>query len=381
MDAFKNYSITSPTLQSQVDEFEAKMISFANANPDVATFFTKLNESGLLEQYSSLISRVAMASMGTADEDGKVKTDYSDEPSAPVISVAEFVNQYREAYNAVRASGYRKRAEGVYEEIFAVADRTDDMIEAQIILEKERLLWKIVAFDSLDIFEPVLEAMDPLNKATTVVVQSQTDIYKKVSCEEELLYLLEKQEFDNHIVVQHSISRMTIVATLALHLTQYSSSKIAVYESRNDTAAKGALQGMIELRFAIRRTLKFLKEEWDMTFDDILGDEGTKIAMLSPENADMFGRIKTSLNPQNFAVFKDIIDNEIIPDISVTDILLRQPSFMQWYDLDRLHKSGYETTAQNKAAKSNSELTYYIYMDKLKNSAQKLMPDIMKKQR
>lgn len=109
MDVFDNYEIKSAQLQSEIDRLGEKFLSFADQNPDPTVFYKKLMDSGLQEEYSALITKVAMASMQTADAHGNVKTNYSDEAPAPVVSVKEFVEQYRIPYENIKEQGYRKR--------------------------------------------------------------------------------------------------------------------------------------------------------------------------------------------------------------------------------------------------------------------------------
>ncbi|MGI6174759.1 MAG: hypothetical protein ACOYJC_01085 [Christensenellales bacterium] len=375
LDAFDSYTITSPSLQQQTEEFKRKMYAFAYANPDASVFYQRFAESGLQEEYSGLVTKVAMASMGTADADGNVKTDYSDTPAPPPMSVRDFVEQYRIPYNEVKKAGYRKRGEAAYEEIFAVADKTDDMLEAQIILEQERLLWKIVSEDSLDIFEPILQAMDPLQTATTVTLEKHVEVYKKVQSSEELDYAIERLEFEKITLIQQAASRMNMAILIASLLMDYSSNKLDAQRSGSQgESGKKALRAMIGLRSALRRALRLLKEELGMTFDDLLADEGLKIWLLNPKNADELGRIKESLHPQNYNAIQELVQYDILGDPSIPELLGKTPDKMIWYALDRTGRNAFHEKAAGKAKQLNAHLTYYQYRDQLSESANQYMP-------
>lgn len=367
--AFDSYKISSPSLQTQVDAFKQKMIRFGEENSDISTFYTKLTESGLQEEYISLFTKVTMASSGSADESGNAKTDYGEEAPTPVVSVREFLEQYRISYNEVKKAGYRKRAEAAYEEIFSVANRTDDMLEAQIILEKERLLWKIVALDALDCLEPVLEAMDPLQTATTAALQLQIDTYKRVSAEEELLSELEFKEHAKIAKIHSFSARMNMAILLADHLTKYCRAKEDIFLWKRDDKVKGALAALVSLRYALRRTLRCLQEHWGLTFDELLRDEGIKIWMLLPENVDALGRVKTILHPQNLEVFRDAVNNEILSELPLSELLARELPAVFWYDLDGFGRRRYVASAEQTAAQLDSSLTYYRYTDQLRRAS------------
>lgn len=362
---FDSYVIQSSSLKQQMEELKERMLSFAAVNSDPVVFYAKFAESNLQEEYSALITKVAMASMGNADEDGNV-IDYSDTPPATPMCVREFVEQYRSSYNEVKKAGYRKRGEAAYESIFAVADRTEDMLEAQIIFEKEGLLWKIANEDGLDIFEPVLEALDPLQPAQTAAIRKQVDIYREAQGSEELFYSLERAELDKLTIVRQETSRITLIAQLAYLLLGYAASKL----NTQLTGGQGeeghqSLRKMVSLRRALRRTLTLLKDDLGLSFEALLGDEGLKIWLLSPQNADELGRVKEALNPQNYNVYKELVHNEILSEISIPELLKQESGAMLWYGFEGQARKEFNKKASEAACQLNAHLTYFHYKDKL----------------
>jgi len=361
---FDMYTISSQSLQEQVDDFKKKMTTFANQNSDVATFYTKLAASGLMEEHSALITKVAMASMGSANADGTAKTDYSDTPSAPVVSVKDFVEQYRVSYDEVKKAGYRKRGEVAYENIFEVANRTEDMLDAQIIIENERLMWHIVT-EVLDTFEATLEAMDPLQRQITCTLENQIDMYKNANSAEELDYKLQLSEYQTFKCVQHNMLNNVMPSLFFAYLLisvdppTYCISKQNVQESGGE---KG-IEAFIANFKALQRTQNFLKLFYNKSFDDILSNESAKIWLLSPANADVLGKIKTSLNPHNFNAYKDILDNEISGSTSLIDILKRQPEIATWSNFYNTNdRDNYLKMAKETASQLNQNLTYYTHI-------------------
>lgn len=370
LDAFDAYTITSPSLQQEVADFKEKMFAFAGANPDVTVFYEKFAQSGLQEEYSALVTRVAMAGMGTADEEGRVKTDYSGTPAPPPLSVRDYLEQYRLPYDEVKKAGYRKRAEAAYEKLFEVAERTEGMLDAQIIIEEERLLWKIVSEDSLDLFEPVLEALDPLQPAMTVTLEKHVELYKKAQSSEELDNALERLEYEKVPVLQRAVSNMTISTLLSSLFLDYCANKLnAQLSGGRGQQGRNALYAMIALRSALRRTLRFLEEDLGLTFDDLLADEGLKIWMLAPQNADELGRTKEVLNPHNYDVYREIVREEILSDLSPLDLLKQTPEKMVWFALKGAAKDAFHNRAVERAEQLNAPLTYYRYKDQLAQAA------------
>lgn len=361
-NGFDTYQITNPSLQEEVDQFKDKLISFAESNQDINTFHQRLAESGLQEEYSKVITKVAMATMNT---EANSDTNAQQEESASDIvfpTVPEFVEQYRVSYEEVKKDGYRKRGEAAYQAIFDVANRTDEMVEAQIIMEEERLLWNIVKDDSLDIFETLFDAMDPLDIAVNYTTKAQINAYLNSNSDEELTYNIEVSEHDKHVKINHFLFMKILISQIALLLTKYCKCKSTIYEWGDDRKVKASLQEMIRLRKALKRSLRFIEDELGTSFNALFSDEGIKINMILPANADQFGRIKTALNPQNLDVFSDIMENEIGNDnLSIKDILTRVPEKALWFDLDGITKDSYENSAMSKAKTLNESLVYYSY--------------------
>ena len=66
-------------------------------------------------------------------------------------------------------------------------------------------------------------------------------------------------------------------------------------------------------------------------------NEGLKIWLLSPMTADdgkALGRLRSVMHPQNYAVFTDLINEEIRPEKSAAELLKRKPEKVLWYKLD-----------------------------------------------
>ena len=371
LDGFSAFSV-SEQLQSEIDDYKIKLIAFAKENNDVSVFYQKFTDSGLQEEYMNLMTKVTMASIGAANADGTPKMDYSDHQT-PEISVADFVEQYRIPYQAIKETGYRKRGEAAYEAIFAVAEQTTDMLEAQLILEKERLLWNIIVLDSLDIFEPILAAMDPLQTSITENVALQIEAYKKAQSEEELMAFIENTEQKVRESIQKESVGIAIAATISKLLLGYCKVKLLAWQWEADQKVQSAIISLISLKKALRRTLTFMKETLGKSYQDFMKDEGMKIWMLNPNPADSFGRIKTALHPNNFIVYQDIIENEIEKDISIKEILTRRMLMNVHFDLDDKGRDDYNHKAEVKAKELNADLIYYQYTNDLEQAYQQAL--------
>ena len=366
-------------LRQEVENWKAELFELAESAADIAAFTNAFMGSGLQARYSALLSKAATA---PAQADAGASSGHDSGASKGALpTVREFVEQYRPSYNEVKKAGYRKRAEKAYEEIFNVANRTDEMVEAQLIFEKERLLWNIVATDALDIYETLLEAMDPLSRHLTQPLAMLVDIYKSVGSDEGLRYKLDRYERDKAAPILREHAKIFIAALFAYRLLKYDQAKRMVWDWPGDNLVRSALLSLIALRKAIRRQVETLRSIFDMTFDDLLADQSMKIWLLAPANADAVGRIKTALHPQNYDAFREILQEEILSSKPLEEILLREPGTLVCYALDKT-SGRFQAHAQEKAAHLNEGFAYFGYMQDLNSASggfvQSAKPEIPK---
>lgn len=263
INAFDAYEQTP-----EVEAFKAKLLDFGKSYPDAVTFFQAYPDSGLQEEYTALITKLVMA-----------QSQPSDEP-APIPTVAEYLEQYRLAYEELKARG-SIRGCAAYDALFDVANRTDDMLEAQLIIERERLNWRIVTEDAIEVFENKLEEMDPLNLSTTAKLLGQIKAYKLARCQEELEYLIDKQDVEDAGIIANYNCKMNLAAGLASAIMKGDAKRI-------------------------RAILKYMSDYMDIDIDDLF-EEGISIWMLDPQNIDEYGKTKDAINPGILDTFKSIL--------------------------------------------------------------------------
>ncbi len=373
MVLFKDYQPMHPDLQAQVDDLGRRMFQLAASKADPLVFFEAFAQSGLQEEYAALMGKVVMADMGTAAADGTVKTDYSDSPAPEPLSVRQFLDQYRVPYEEVKKAGYRKRAEKAYEALFSVADETEDMQEAQLLIEERRLLWHLVKEDSLDLFEPILEAMDPL-QPESLPLAKHVSVYQEVDGDEALTYGLALIEGEQAALVGRALSRVQLTVLLAGLLMDYGASKLTAQKSAcQGPVGRQALKTMIGLRLAVRNTLAFMHSHFGLTFAGLVQDPGLMIWLLVPQHADELGRFSVTLHPQNIRAMEDLVW-EIQSDLTTLALLQRENDPVIWYALTGSAGRAYQARAEQLAQDANASLTYYRYKASLAQAGAAYLP-------
>lgn len=323
---FDQYPTNDPKIQAEIDELKNKYLALGEKTNDLGTFCLKAPESGLYEEYTRIMTKLVMARNAAETPQQTVRP-----------TVRQFLDQYRPAYEEIKKDGTRPRGERAYENIFAVANQTDDLVTAEIILEENNLVWGLTYWDSLDIFEHRLKELDPLFKATTATLLNSIDAVRKSNSAEEYYYEALKAEVKNYYDIQDYKMRMQLAVSLALRLTEFCNMKRDFYklEGKKDKQKKFILP-MLAKRVEIRRLLGFLSI-LGLSYQALFADEGSKIWFLCPATSDEdkigLGRTKETTHPQNYEVFIDILENEILPDLPLVEILKRRPDKVFWYKL------------------------------------------------
>lgn len=248
-----------------------------------------------------------------------------------VISVQDYLNAYRPAYEAVKADGSRKRGEKAYENLFAVAQRTDDMQQAQLIIEEEGLMLKLTTEDALDIHEKTLAKLDPLDEVTTVLTNLNIDLYSQAQSTEDITYrshLLDLQTIEG---TAKGKMKMLLAATLADQLIKYDQAKRMVRFWPDNGKAKAGVAAMAKLRRIIRATVAIIETEFEKDWAAMMDEQFFMIQMLAPQNLDEYGCKKKSMHPDTMAAYRDMM-TEIMSDDTLFDILMKeQPHCMCYY--------------------------------------------------
>lgn len=357
---FAAFTISNEKQKKEVESFIIEINSLGESCSDVMDFMTKFPSSGLQQKYSDLIASIASPAPSANDTEESKGLSESKLPS-----VKEFLEQYRPAYQAVLGAGYRLRAQKAYENIFAVAQRTEDLLEMNIILEKERLLWKIVTEDMLDIYEPILAATDPLNAGVVKQFEKLIHICTSVESEEELSFKTDIAAQENQKFNYCFMSRMIASITLTNAIMGYSLCKD---KFRSWINPQTDLLTLIAQRQAARRTYELFKNGFGWDFDCFVNDEWMKLWLLVPVTLDTNMRIKQVLDPQNIDAMRELLFEEILSDKSIDYLLLHEQQHVYYFALD---KRADEVTKryQAEADRLNSHLVYFKYQNQLQSIA------------
>ncbi len=357
---FDSFTISDGALQKEIDDFINEFNSLGENSNDVMDFMAKFPGSGLQAQYSNLIARASSPPPVAVDA-----SSFEEKPVSALPTVKEFLGQYRESYKAVKGAGYRTRAEKAYENIFAVADQTDSLIDMNIILEREQLLWKIVSEDLLDIYQTVLDATDPLNLAAVSRFQRMIKTCSEVTCDEELAY---RTEVDISINQKHTYSHMSniiVPVMLVKSLMEYDKTKRVF---RNWLSPERDLLAVISQRGTVRKTYEFIVNTYGWDFDHIVNDEWMKMWFLGPAAVDANGRIRKSLDPENIETLREVLFNDVLSDRTIDDILLTEQKRVFHFALNKRADeviANYTKTAEE----LNKDIVFFQYLNQLQSAA------------
>jgi len=92
LSGFAYLKVSDPELASEIEQYKADMYALGERSPDVMSFMTELQSSGLMDKMTTLMTRAATPAPSAAQDDAS-----SAPPRAPgaLPTVREFLEQYR----------------------------------------------------------------------------------------------------------------------------------------------------------------------------------------------------------------------------------------------------------------------------------------------
>ena len=161
-------------LLESVKDFEIRLSEFAEENPRSADIMA---DSGMRDEYNQLYMAVINRNndYSTAGAEEPKAFDYAKAQRVPTVH--EFLDTYRLVYEKAVKPNKRELTDRAYQKLFDMENRTDDLLEAQMIIEREHLILNTVTADYKDIAEDFMEAADPNYEVTSATVKATIGVY------------------------------------------------------------------------------------------------------------------------------------------------------------------------------------------------------------
>ncbi|MEQ9363990.1 MAG: hypothetical protein RIF32_07100 [Leptospirales bacterium] len=369
LSGFAQIQIDDPQLQAEVDAYQKEMRTLGESSSDVGAFMTELQTSGLMQRASDLLTKAATASGNSASDaannsggDGQAMRS----TSPPPPTVREFLEQYRPAYEAARNHGYQFRAVKAYEALFAVADRTDDLLEMHIMLEEEGHLRAMTAEALYDVNKLAFDSQDPNHAAAREQFRKMMQLAESYQTDPELDYradlLIQESQQGNY----RFNFRVNPVANLGHALVSYIVCKQRVWSCDD---LKKDIPAFIVARENLARTYRAVQENFDWDFDTICGDPWLERWLILTVPVEALGLGCRSLSPANLEIFREILFDEALSDLDDSKILLRPCEHPMFFSIDSSTFPEHAEVEAKLPAAAEAKLKhryYYDYQRKIK---------------
>jgi|GEM_PF-1010357 len=345
-----------PLLES-IKKFEERFTSLADEHEGEMDIAGILGTSGLQDEYNQLYMAVRSGSRDYTLPQGDDKPrafDHSQQQRLP--SVHEFIDTYRVVYEAVRPD-CSEEVSKAYEALFAVEDRTDDLVEAQMIIEREHLVLDTVTASCKSVIKEFMEASDPNYEITSSTVNATLGRYVTGKSLDDIVYISEKaRSITADLAVQAQVKTVMLTNFYALiYGWEYSKKKI-----REGSARAGSYgESMILTRYKTRDYYRFMSEDMGITFDVIESRPFYRIMMLSPSPLDALCRVKKIMHPDNIAAIKYVLFEEILSDRPLEEILLAPQKVPFYEQIDTIRYPDMDREFAAAAADLNKDIPYY----------------------
>lgn len=323
-----------PLLESICD-FERRFCQVAeenSGNPDVAGV---LSRTGLQDEYN----RIYMASINRNNDYSAITAEeqpqafiYQKEQKLPTVH--EFLNNYRLVYEEIRPNA-REATNRAYEKLFEVEERTDDLIEAQTIIEREKLILNTVIADYKELAEDFLKAADPNYEITSSVVKLSAETYASASSLDEITYMGEIARGKADDLAVQNLVKMELMIQFMTLIYTWEHMKRKVREGGPHIGEYA--QAMVVTREKMRSCYRFMSRDMGIDFNKIERTPFYRIMLLNPKGLDELWRIKKVMHPYNIKATKYVLFEEILSERSMEDILL-SPQRQPYYEpIDTIH--------------------------------------------
>ncbi len=342
------------TLMEAITAYEARITAFAKDNPGSMDI---VGDSGTRDEYNQLYMAVLSGNhnFGSSVAEEQHSEDHAADIKLPTVH--EFLDSYRMVYESSAKSGNSELTDRAYQELFNVENRTDDVIEAQLIIEKEGLLLNTITADYKSRFHELMEAADPNYEVTFAATKATLGAYADAKSIEEINYRGE--------IAKATCDDITAQIKMKIEMVQVLMSLVFAWEHSKRKLREGGdgmeeyAKSMVLTRSQTRRYYKFLSDDMGITWDVIKETPFYRILMLNPQGLDELWRIKKVMHPENLKTSEYVLFGEILSDRPLTEILMSpQPyPYYEMPDSNLFPAIGKEYTAL--ADKLNKDINYF----------------------
>lgn len=274
-----------------------------------------------------------------------------------IPTVHEFLDTYRVIYENAVKPNKRELTDKAYQKLFDVENRTDDIMEAQIIIEREQLILNTVTADYKDIAEDFLEAADPNYEVTSAGVQATIGTYATAASLEEITYMGEVAKATCDDIAVQTQLKVEIMTNLMSLIFAWERSKRKIREG--DPQLESYVKAMVLTRRQLRQYYKFMSEDMGITFDVIEASPFYRISLLNPQGLDELWRIKKIMHPDNIKAIRYVLFEEVLTDKSMEEILLTPQPYPYYEMVDTRKCPEMDNEFNAIAEKLNKDIRYF----------------------
>ncbi len=343
------------SLLESVKSLERKLTKHADENP---SSMDMVGDSGLRDEYNQIYMAVINRNTDYHVSDGSSKPvafDYSKEQRLPTVH--EFLDTYRLVYEASVKPNKRELTDKAYQELFDVENRTDDLMEAQIIIEKEHLLVNTVTAEYKYMAQDFLDAVDPNYEVTSAGVKNSIGIYANARSLDEVAYMGElAKAICDDIAVQSRLKLEMMINFTAL-IFGWENAKRKIREGNKEIEAYA--KSMVVSRRKMRKYYRFLSEDMGITFEIMKQNPFYRIMMLNPQGLDELWRIKKVMHPDNIRAIEYVLFEEILSEKSIEEILMIPQPYPYYEMIDSNRYPKIDAEYAQLADELNREFNYF----------------------
>ena len=341
-------------LLESIRSLEARLAEYADKNP---ASMDMVGDSGLRDEYNSLYMAAINRNNGysSLSSDKPDAFDYSKERRLPTVH--EFLDSYRYVYETSIKPNGRELTDRAYQKLFEVEQRTDDLIEAQIIIERENLIVNTVTADYRAIAEDFLEAADPNYEVTSAGIKNTIGVYANARSLDEITYMGEYAKTVCEDLAVQTKLKVEMMINLTALVFGWERAKRKLREG--DGAAAEYAEAMVVNRSRMKKYYRFLTEDMGIDFETIKQTPFYRIMLLNPQGLDELWRIKKVMHFDNIRAIEYVLFEEMLTDKSIGEILMTPQPYPYYEMTDSNRYPEIDEEYAQIAETLNKELKYF----------------------
>ncbi len=321
---FSSYPISGSEKEAEYKAFVDAIYRLGESSSDLSQFINQYYDGELIQKENELHNYFSVVMM---NQQAQEQRENSTNPALPTVQT--FLEPHRMAYEEIKKYPYRKKTLEIYEKILGIANQTDDIMEAQLILEDQQFFSQLAMVGFEEMEELQKAPMDPLDEV--LINNAFADPLDMRNYHKKMDQCRQKR-YGGEV-------KLLLFAAFVIIILSYEARKRGARQWGDSTVAKANVLKMNQNLKDLKTMVPLLEKVFGKTVEELMQEQYIKTVLLGSVAMVPMGRVKKAAHPQNLLAIKEITQEEIRSDLPLEDLICRESEYYFYFDLDKNRKS------------------------------------------